>query len=145
MKNSIIVGDIIEKEGKYLLVQEAQEKYFGKWNIPAGHLDPNETIFEGAKREIYEETGCKVELTGVLQIANKVLSNDTWISVIFATKLIEENIHYDKSEILDVKWFSYEEILAMKENLRASKWLIDAIEALRENKVFDINRVKVIK
>lgn len=145
MKNSIIVGGIIEKEGKYLLVQEAQEKCFGKWNIPAGHLDSNETIFEGAKREIYEETGCKVELTGVLQIANKVLSNDTWISVIFATKLIKENIHYDKSEILDVKWFSYEEILAMKENLRASKWLIDAIEALRENKVFDINRVKVIK
>lgn len=142
---TIIVGGIIEKEGKYLLVQEAQEKCFGKWNIPAGHLGPNETIFEGAKREVLEETGCKVELTGVLQIANKVLSSDTWISVIFATNLIEENIHYDKSEILNVKWFSYEEILAMKENLRASEWIIDTIEALRENKIFDINRVKAIK
>lgn len=142
---TIIVGGIIEKEGKYLLVQEAQEKCFGKWNIPAGHLDPNETIFEGAKREVFEETGCEVELTGVLQIANKVLSNDTWISVIFATKLIEENIHYDKSEILDVKWFSYQEILAMKENLRSSEWIIDAIEALRENKIFDMSRVKLIK
>lgn len=142
---TIIVGGIIEKEGKYLLVQEAQEKCFGKWNIPAGHLDPNETIFEGAKREVFEETGCEVKLTGVLQIANKVLSNDTWISVIFATKLIEENIHYDKSEILDVKWFSYQEILAMKENLRSSEWIIDAIEALRENKIFDMSRVKLIK
>lgn len=94
---------------------------------------------------MFEETGCEVELTGVLQIANKVLSNDPWISVIFATKLIEENIHYDKSEILDVKWFSYQEILAMKENLRSSEWIIDAIEALRENKIFDMSRVKLIK
>ena len=45
----------------------------GKWNILAGHLDPNENIFDGAKREVFEETGCKVELTGILQIGNKVL------------------------------------------------------------------------
>ncbi len=66
----IITGGIIEKDGKFLLVQEAQEKVYGKWNIPAGLLDFNETIFEGAKREIYEETGCKVELTGILCIGN---------------------------------------------------------------------------
>lgn len=46
----IIVGEIIEKDGKFLLVQEAQEKCRGKWNIPAGHLDINETIFEVSKR-----------------------------------------------------------------------------------------------
>jgi len=142
--SSIIVGGIIEKEGKYLLVQEAQEKCFGKWNIPAGHLDPNENIFDGAKREVYEETGCTVELTGFLQIANKVLLNDTWLSVIFSTKLISENINYDKNEILDVKWFTYEELLNMKKELRAYDWIIDSINALRENKILDINRIKVI-
>jgi 8-oxo-dGTP pyrophosphatase MutT (NUDIX family) len=41
----VIVGGVVEKDGKYLLVQEAQEKCRGKWNLPAGHLDPNETIF----------------------------------------------------------------------------------------------------
>ncbi len=145
MKNSIIVGGIIEKEGKYLLVQEAQKKCYGKWNIPAGHLDPNETIFEGTKREIFEETGCTVNLTGVLQIANKVLPNDTWISLIFSTELVNENIVFDKKEILDVKWFTYEELLNMKNELRAYDWIIDSIKALRENKIIDINRVKVIK
>ncbi len=141
----VIVGGVIEKDGKFLLVQEAQERCRGKWNIPAGHLDPNETIFEGAKREVLEETGCKVELTGILQVANRVLENDTWMSVIFSTKLIEENIVFDKNEILDVKWFSYEELLNMKEELRSYDWIINSVSTLIENKAADINIVKVIK
>ncbi len=141
----VIVGGVIEKDGKFLLVQEAKERCRGKWNIPAGHLDPNETIFEGAKREVLEETGCKVELTGILQVANRVLENDTWMSVIFSTKLIEENIVFDKNEILDVKWFTYEELLNMKEELRSYDWIINSVSTLIENKAADINIVKVIK
>ena len=48
----VIVGGVIEKDGKFLLVQEAKEKCRGKWNIPAGHLDPNETIFDGLKEKL---------------------------------------------------------------------------------------------
>lgn len=141
----IIVGGIIEKDGKFLLVQEAQEKCRGKWNIPAGHLDPKETIFEGAKREVYEECGCKVELTGVLEIGNKVLSDNTWVSIIFSTKLIDSNIKFDKNEILDVKWFTYEEILSMKEELRAYDWITNAIAAYVEKRIINVDVVKVIK
>lgn len=142
---AIIVGGIIEKDGKFLLVQEAQEKCRGKWNIPAGHLDPKETIFDGAKREVFEETGCKVELTGLLQVANKVFDNDVWMSVVFSTNLVEENIKFDKSEILDVKWFTYEEILHMKDELRAYDWIVNSISALVDNRVVDIDVVKMIK
>ena len=142
---TIIVGGVIQKNGKFLLVQEAQEKCRGKWNIPAGHLDPNENIFDGAKREVFEETGCKVELTGILQIGNKVLENDIWMSVIFSTNLLEENIVYDKSEILDAKWFSYEELLNMKDELRSYDWIINSVSAFIENKSVDISIVKIIK
>lgn len=141
----IIVGGVIEKEGKFLLVQEAQEICRGKWNIPAGHLDPNETIFDGAKREVFEETGCRVELTGVLEVAHRVSENDIWIGIIFKTKLLQENISFDKSEILDVKWFTYDEILNMKTELRLYDWITNSIKALVENKVADIDLVKIIK
>jgi len=40
----VIVGGIIEKNGKYLLVQEAKKKCYKKWNFPAGHLDFNESL-----------------------------------------------------------------------------------------------------
>ena len=140
----IIVGGVLEKNGKFLLVQEAQEKCRGKWNIPAGHLEPNETIFEGAKREVFEECGCKVELSGVVTIANKVLQEYTFVGIVFSTKIIEENIKFDKEEILDVKWFTYEEIISMKENLRESNWVINSVSAVKDNKISDINMVKLL-
>lgn len=137
----IIVGGVIEKDGKFLLVQEAKEKCRGKWNIPAGHLDPNETIFEGAKREVFEECGCRVEISGILQIGNKIVPDNAWVSVIFSTKLIEDNIKFDTDEILDVKWFTYEEIMNMKDELRSYKWITEAITAYKNNKIVDIDTI----
>ena len=48
----VIVGGIIEKDGKYLLVQEAKKKCYKKWNFLAGHLDFNESLEQRAIREI---------------------------------------------------------------------------------------------
>ena len=42
----VIVGGVIEKNGKYLLVQEAKKHCYGKWNFPAGHLDFNESLVQ---------------------------------------------------------------------------------------------------
>ena len=55
----IITGGIIEKDGKFLLVQEAQEKVYGKWNIPAGHLDFNETILKVLKEKYLKRLDVK--------------------------------------------------------------------------------------
>ena len=66
----VVVGGIVEKDGKVLLVQEAKERCYGKWNIPAGGLEINESLVEGAIREIKEETGCDVEITGLLSLVN---------------------------------------------------------------------------
>ena len=140
----IIVGGVLEKDGKYLLVQEAQEKCYGKWNLPAGHLDPNETIFEAAKREIKEESGLDVELTGVCQIGNKKLESDVFVSVIFSTKVLGGDIKFDPDEILDVKWFSYEELLSMKAQLRSEKFIMGAIDNVRNKLVTPISMVEML-
>ena len=119
----IIVGGLIEKGGKYLLVQEAKEKCYGKWN-----LDANETLMAGAEREIKEECGCDVEVTGVCQIGNQKSKGDNLVSIIFTTKLISDEIKFDKNEILDVGWFSYDEIMSMRDELRSERLIIGAID-----------------
>lgn len=142
---TIIVGGVIEKNGKFLLVQEAKENCRGMWSNPAGHLEDNENLLNAAKREILEETGCQVELTGVLQIANRVLKDDTLLGIIFCAKLLEENISYNKKEILDVKWFSYEEIISMKKEIREFNWAKSCFDNFRENNIAPIDIVEILE
>lgn len=32
----------------------------GKWHFPSGYLDRDETVYEGMKREVWEETGLDI-------------------------------------------------------------------------------------
>lgn len=140
----IIVGGVVEKDGKYLLVQEAQEKCRGKWNIPAGHLDPNETIFDAAKREVKEECGFDVELTGACQIGTIKREDDAWVSVIFSTRVLNSDIKFDPNEILDAKWFTYEEIVNMKDQLRMESFILGAINNVRNTQTASMDIVKLL-
>ena len=141
----IVVGCLIEKDKKILLVKEAKEKCRGKWNFPAGHLEFNESIFECAKREVFEETGCSVELMELLQIVNKKNNDNNFIGIIFSAKIKEEKMQYNKDEILDIKWFSYDEILNMQDELRNPILIVDGVKKFIQNQGANINIVKIIK
>jgi 8-oxo-dGTP diphosphatase len=57
---------ILSDEGrKILLVQRANEPYRGWWMLPAGFVEYGEFAEETAVREVEEETGYLVELTGL--------------------------------------------------------------------------------
>lgn len=140
----LVVGGAVKKDNKFLLVQEAKEECLGKWNLPAGRLDEGETIFEGALREIKEETGLKVELQGILEIGNKKLKNADFVSIIFYACPLTDEIKFDYEEITDVKWFTYEEIINMKENLRSPELIIAAIEKSYNNDYAPLDLIKIV-
>ena len=54
-KPSVTVAAIIEREGRYLLVEEHTPEGL-RLNNPAGHLDPGESPVEACAREALEET-----------------------------------------------------------------------------------------
>lgn len=59
---------VVEQEGKILLVQEAKEACRGTWFLPGGRTAPGESILETAGREVREESGLDVTLTGLLYV-----------------------------------------------------------------------------
>lgn len=59
-KPNVTVAAIIEKEGRYLLIEEHTPEGL-RLNNPAGHLDPNESLLDACKRETLEETTCTLE------------------------------------------------------------------------------------
>ena len=141
----VIVGGIIEKNGKVLLVQEKAQKCYGKWNLPAGHLEPNESIMQAAIREIKEETGCDVELTGIATLANRIVGNDIIIEIIFSTKIVNENIKFNPEEQLDVKWWNIEDILNnMDDKLKNINFIKQPIKNIKENKIGTLDIVNII-
>ena len=54
-KPSVTVAAIIERDGKFLLVEEHTPEGL-MLNNPAGHLDPGESLADGCAREALEET-----------------------------------------------------------------------------------------
>lgn len=54
-KPSVTVAALIEKDGRFLLVEEETDGGL-KLNNPAGHLDPGESPVDGCAREALEET-----------------------------------------------------------------------------------------
>jgi ADP-ribose pyrophosphatase YjhB (NUDIX family) len=54
-KPSVTVAAIIEREGRYLLIEEHTPEGL-RLNNPAGHLDPGESPADGCAREALEET-----------------------------------------------------------------------------------------
>ena len=141
----VMVSGIIEKNGKYLLVQEACKECYKKWSIPAGELDLGESLTEGAAREIKEETGFDVEVTGICHIGSRKKVDDLFVSIVFTTKILKEEIKLDEEEILDAKWFSYEEILQMESDLRSPDLIMHAITNTKNNIISSLEILKLLK
>lgn len=66
-KPSVTVAAIIERGGRFLLVEEETAEGL-KLNNPAGHLDPGESPAEGCAREALEETAHAFQPTALLGI-----------------------------------------------------------------------------
>jgi 8-oxo-dGTP pyrophosphatase MutT (NUDIX family) len=55
---------------RFLLVEE--RKHGGGWYLPAGRVEPGESLLEAAQRETLEEAGIRIRLTGVLRVEHSV-------------------------------------------------------------------------
>ncbi len=143
-KFHICAGNIIEKDGKFLLVQETKEIAKGKFHLPCGKLEEKEAVLDAAIREAEEETGLRVKprkLIGCYQRVFAPLKNNT-VNFIFASDIISGEIQTSKEHPI-VKFFSLEEIKELNGNdmLRAV-WLLEALQDYLSGKAYDLSAVK---
>jgi len=102
-----IVGVLIEKDGKILLVQEKKAEVYGLWNLPAGHRDELESEKETAIREGYEETGFNLSIGA--KLGTFPLKGNKQMHV-YKAEIISGQINFDKDELLDVRWFNKDDV-----------------------------------
>ncbi|CAM6084360.1 unnamed protein product [Calypogeia fissa] len=58
----MVVGCLVEYEGKILLCRRNIEPSFGLWTLPAGYMEMGESAAEGAARETLEEACAQVQV-----------------------------------------------------------------------------------
>jgi len=119
-----VVGGILEKDGKILLVKEGSWLDKGKWSHPAGWIDVGENPITTAKREVLEESGYEWEptaLLGVYSLVRKDVEKQLdglphAIKLIFIGKIINDKTQPLHDDVTETKWFSPDEIYAMNGN-----------------------------
>jgi phosphatase NudJ len=66
---------------RFLLVEE--RKHGGGWYLPAGRVEPGESLEAGARRETLEEAGIAIRVTGVLRFEHSVSADHARVRAIF--------------------------------------------------------------
>ena len=56
---------------KLVLVRRANEPAMGRWSFPSGYVDRCEAVEDAAVREVKEETGLEVRLTGFVGLYSR--------------------------------------------------------------------------
>lgn len=140
----LVAGNLIENEGKYLLVQEGKEHVKGLWNIPAGSIEEREGPKDAAKREVREEAGINVEIEGLTGVFfdDSDYMDATVVVVVFNSKITNQNFELrpqEGEEILETGFYSRKEIEDM--DLR-TPFILDAIENLEEGKTAEPEAVR---
>ena len=103
----VVVHAIAEKDGKILLVKRAPDlTEGGKWSLPSGFVDRDETCDESVVRELFEETGWEGNVTALFRIiTNPKRRNDERqnIAFVYLIKPIAMTGEPD-NESTDVTW-----------------------------------------
>ena len=141
-------GIVIREDGKIAIFNKSNKN---EYKLPGGGLEGEEKSEEAFKREVLEETGCKVEIIEFLGTTEeyKSLNNFKQISYVFVGKVLKDTkqlnvTEKEKEEGAKLLWEtpkkalelitkSYNELVASKyESVYATKFVV-----LRDRKILE--------
>ena len=117
------------EDGTFLLMQRDPRKHLGgMWEATAGGSAlKGETPYEGAVRELYEETGIRA---GEMKEVDRktVPKRRTWyVTFLCVTDVPKDSIRLQENETTAYRWVSRDEMLSMKDSE-----IVPGTEELRE-------------
>jgi 8-oxo-dGTP pyrophosphatase MutT (NUDIX family) len=109
------VGIIARRDDRYLLIRQYRftvDEFV--WAIPSGGVASGETELRAALRELEEETGFRSDSAHEILRYYPSYGCGNQEFVLFLADGVEPSGHeFDRNEVLEVRWFSSQEVLEM--------------------------------
>ena len=86
-----------------MMVRRAIQPGYGLWSIPGGYVDRGEVVEEAAVREVWEETGLKVEIQRMVGLFSE--HEHPVVVAVFAAREVGGNLNAG-AETLELGFFS---------------------------------------
>jgi ADP-ribose pyrophosphatase len=110
-ESEAVASIMVNAEGKVALIN--QYRYCvdkNSWELPAGGIEPGETIPEAASREILEETGFTCSKPELIYTYNPLNGISNAVFHILCCQALDKQGEPDLTEVDSVGWFSPDEI-----------------------------------
>ena len=121
---------VLDGAGNLLLGRRAIEPRLGLWDIPGGFCGPDETPEDCAVRELLEETGCTIELTGFVAHLLDTYGDDGdhTLNAVFTARIVE-GTPVAADDVAELRWFALDDLPSVAQ--LAFRNTSEAIELLR--------------
>jgi 8-oxo-dGTP diphosphatase len=124
------VGGVVIRDNRVLLIRRGREPLKGEWSIPGGMLELGESLQDGVKREVLEETGLKVHPLEALKVFDRVQKNGRrvryhYVIVDYVCRPAGCRLK-SGSDVLDARWVEREELHRYRITPKAAEVITDA-------------------
>ena len=109
------VGGVVIDGERALLIRRGSAPLEGRWSIPGGMLELGESIEEGVRRELAEETGIGVRVLELIEVFDRVIPGEAgrtryhFVILDYLCEMVSGEARA-ASDALDVAWATEEEL-----------------------------------
>jgi 8-oxo-dGTP diphosphatase len=139
------VGGVVIREERALLIRQGHPPLEGGWSIPGGTLELGESLEQGVRREIEEETGLRVKVGELVELFERIFRDDEGriqYHFVIADYLCEPEGEEARAggDAVDVAWAGEEEFAKYGLTETATRVLKEAL-ALRRGKATGAKKI----
>ena len=132
------VGGVVIRGNRVLLIRRGREPLKGEWSIPGGMLELGESLTDGVKREVLEETGLRVRPLEALMVLDRVEKNGErvryhYVIVDYVCRPTGGRLK-SGSDVLDARWVKREELPGYRITPKAATVIADAFEWVKQHR-----------
>jgi 8-oxo-dGTP diphosphatase len=132
------VGGVVIQGSRVLLIQRGRPPLQGEWSIPGGMVELGESLEEGVRREVWEETGMKVEPLEIIEVFDRIQKNGSrvqyhYVIVDYVCRWAGGRLKAG-SDVLGARWVTREELPHYRVTPKAASVIAEAFRVAKKTR-----------